>query len=545
MFLPDDATFRGFPVSRSRALLGTVALLVISGGIAGVTATTAAAAAGPAHHLAVTALEFSPRRVTATQLGGSGSTVIWTVTDTRRSASNVYGQLTIGAPGATAGTYNSEVLDASFSLRGSSQADHKGNARKVTFTYSFQVPQFDKVAHPAWRVLSLTVRDNKGDKLVLSARQLRSFRANSMTSTNNVDTGPPTIESFELASTLRPFVYSGSHGSGSQSYSVCVFTWPAWLDQGTLWLSGPDSQRFSTSFSYSSQAPACSDPYTNAQGQEYVIPVKFPAGLAPGTWTASKLQLMDSAGNVSTITSNLGAPVTVTGNQVLTADGFTATPNPANDWSGNATVTVSMNVAGASGGVSAVYLDFAGEQPGQQVTCVSSPGPLTPAPIGSNEETVQFSMAYLTTSCQLDGIAIQDGDGHLALYGSEYGAPAPGLTVTQVPDTTPPVATSAGLSASAGQYTLTLGVSAPVAPVNDVDVDVYNSQGQIQGSAGVNGGVPPTTDGTVSISGSTSSLAAGTYSVGFTIDDAGGLSSTYGPGASTMPGGQALTFTVP
>jgi hypothetical protein len=366
-----------------------------------------------------------------------------------------------------------------------------------------------------------------------------------MTSEELVDTAPPTSESLELE-TLRPFVYSGTHTAGSQTYSVCVFTPAGWFVRGSLELSGPDSKSFSAQFSYSPVAPNCTDPYTNAEGQYYVIPVKFPAGLAAGTWTVSRLELMDSAGNVSTAV-NLGAPVTVTGNQVLTASKFTASPNPANDWAaGNAQITVSMNVTGAADGVAAIYLDFAGEPSGQQLNCQASPGPLTPASTGPDKESVQFAMASLTRSCQVDGIAIMDGAGHLALYGSMYGAPNPDLTVSQVPDKTAPVATSVSISpgTQAGLDLMTIGVKTQVAPVVDVAMRIYNSDSVLQTAADSNGGVDQQ-GGSVTFFFGTTGLSPGTYTVGFTISDSGGLSTSYGPGGTKpMPGG-TLRFTVP
>jgi hypothetical protein len=39
-------------------------------------------------------------------------------------------------------------------------------------------------------------------------------------------------------------------------------------------------------------------------------------------------------------------------------------------------------------------------------------------------------------------------------------------------------------------------------------------------------------------------LPPGTYTVGFTIIDQGGLSGSYGPGSLPMPGSAPLTFTV-
>lgn len=207
-------------------------------------------------------------------------------------------------------------------------------------------------------------------------------------------------------------------------------------------------------------------------------------------------------------------------------------------------VQITMTVAGAVQGVSAIYLDAANAAPCQQfsTTPVVNPDGTVSAPI---------DVFQGTAVCSIGGIAIVDGAGNVALYGSEYNAPDPGVTITRVPDTTPPTATSASLtptSLPASQtfdtsFTLTLQVVAPIAPVDQMSIFVFDSSGNqvFQQS----GGVPSTLTGQLQDFFNLSEfLSAGTYTIGFTLTDGGGLSTSYGtPGGQPMPGGP-LQFTV-
>ena len=125
------------------------------------------------------------------------------------------------------------------------------------------------------------------------------------------------------------------------------------------------------------------------------------------------------------------------------------------------------------------------------------------------------------------------------------------MTITQVPDTTAPVATAASLSPASIAYspdsqfvTLTINVNDAVAPVNEVGVFLYNSAGQ--GSEVSFGGVTSTLSGPVKVS---VSIPAGealaiSYTVGFQLFDTGGLEASYGTtGAQPVPGGP-LTLTI-
>jgi hypothetical protein len=127
----------------------------------------------------------------------------------------------------------------------------------------------------------------------------------------------------------------------------------------------------------------------------------------------------------------------------------------------------------------------------------------------------------------------------------------PGLTITRVPDTTAPTATSASLTPTSlpasqtfdNPFTLTLQIVAPIAPVNQLSIYAFDSSGnQVFEQSG---GVSFTSTGQLQNFFNLSEfLPAGTYTVGFTLTDEGGLSTSYGtPGGQPMPGGP-LQFTV-
>src|SRR5262249_20664523 len=108
------------------------------------------------------------------------------------------------------------------------------------------------------------------------------------------------------------------------------------------------------------------------------------------------------------------------------------------------------------------------------------------------------------------------------------------------PDTIPPTATSASInpsmvasSASNGtQITLTVHVNAPVAPVVQLDISLFDAQNNVLAT----GGGSTTQSGSVVTQTLTlPALSAGSYKVGFTLRDAGDLTTTYGPNSSVAP----------
>ncbi len=489
----------------------------------------------------------------------------WTITDSRSGASKITGSLTLAAPeSGHPGKYVSEQVGVSFALKGKSQAKAKGTAHKSSYTYSFDVPQYARVSTAHWQVVAMTVRDNKGDKLTVPASQLHKFKA-VLTATEIVDTSGPTFVSLPLAGpgglqygyAVPQYVYTGPDGVPAQA-EVCVYPNVAGFGSGSLQLTGPGGRTITTQFTGAArdkQQPFCAYPAEETNGQNYLVNVTFPAGTADGAWNPTTLRLTDPIGNVTTATATALATdpdditntVVATADDVLSASQFASSQNPVDDWITYQYVTLSMATAGASGGISAIELTFAnGPQPNS--SCYYYGG--TPVNGSGGEVSATFTMEFLAADCDVTGIALVDGAGHLAVYGSLYGASDPHLNITQLPDTTAPIATSASISPDGTTADLlTIGEPAQVAPVSDLEVRVYNSSNVLQPSAGSNGGAgpePPTGPGVITDQIAVGSLPAGTSTVDFTITDEGGLSNSYGqePGDLPMPGGP-LSFTVP
>jgi hypothetical protein len=234
----------------------------------------------------------------------------------------------------------------------------------------------------------------------------------------------------------------------------------------------------------------------------------------------------------------------VTSNSVVQASGFAANPAQVDNWVNTATSRLSMNVTGAVGGVNTIYVDFTAGSP------CSEPS-TTPTQNASGSYSVDISMFSIASSCTVAGIAVVDGGGDVSVYGTEYVLPDLGIQLTRVPDTTPPVATGAQVFPasqptnpnSTGFEGLTVDVNDAIAPVTQIDTTVFNSSGQIVG--GSSGGVLATLTGPVSTDVSLPvGLPPGTYTVGFQLTDAGGLTSSYGyPNSPPVPGGP-LAFTI-
>lgn len=265
-----------------------------------------------------------------------------------------------------------------------------------------------------------------------------------------------------------------------------------------------------------------------------VVTVTIPSGAAAGTWVVSQITLTDNAGNIRTYSDLNALPITVTGNDVITASGFAASPNPVNNWGTFPTTELSMTVSGARQGISAVYVDDA------QRNCFQSSTTPTLNPDG----TVSVPLIFFENApkCVITGIAVLDGAGDVALYGSEYGAPDPGVTITQVPDT-PPTISSASLNptsvpsiSSPQQVMLTMDIDNAVAPVDEVSVALFDSSGHQVLYGGGNMWVPDTSNGPLSVSFTVNAnTPPGVYTVGFILFDVAGLHTIYGPGSGGQP----------
>ncbi len=504
-------------------------------------AIPAASAAGG--KLTLSKLTFAEHTVDASA-GAAVVDLTWTVKDSNGSATSISGDVNIRMEGPQSGTYVGLTYAVPFSLAGGTPGlTSSGTAQDSTYSYAFAVPQYGFATTARWDVTQVTVQDDQHERLSQSG-DLTTLKATVL-----ADTTPPTYDTLMFPASFFPtlYVYNGGTG-GSLSYFFNADDAQAGFWKGILTLAGPGGKTLSTSFSdvYSidNQYGACGAGLvfddTNAQCQPSVT---IPPTAAAGTWTVSKLELWDNAGNHATFSHLNVLPVTVTSDSVVKASGFAANPTQLDNWVQTATSQISMNVTGAQGGVSAITVDF---EPGgpcsQQIT--------TPTLNPDGSYSVPVSMFSIATSCAVAGVAVLDGAGDVSVYGAEYGEPDLGITLTRVPDTTPPVATSASLSATSlpessntQDIGLTVDVADAVAPVNQMSATVFNSAGIPVG--GVSGGVTSTLTGPVSIGVSLeANLPPGTYTVGFQITDAGGLTSSYGyPTSQPAPSGP-LTFTI-
>jgi hypothetical protein len=509
--------------------------------VATAAAPASAAPRAAAAALKLTALQFSASSVNA-KSGTARVGLSWTITDAAATATAINGTVTLGVPGSAPGTFLSELVTVRFSLKGGPGVKASGTAQDSHYVYTFRVPQYAQVSPAAWQVVGMTVHDNVGNQIDLTSAQLGAFNA-VLSATDLVDTTPPSYQNisiYENQSPLRPYVYVSPRTGGFMTYQFNVQDFPDGFAYGSIQVSGPSGQTITTNFSYNKSSGQCGlfsggDPTDVQCG----IPVTYPAGTAAGMWVVSQLILTDTAGNTATFGNLNAAPVTLTSNQVMRATHFRASPNPVNNWGPNEfyPVQLSMTVSGASGGVSAVYVD--GQAEGGFCTQTS-----TVPTVSGNTVTVPLQVDSGMSLCQITGIALVDGAGDVSLYASEYGAPDPLVLIRQLPDTTPPTATSASISPTSipssqtgtTPVNLTAAVTTVVAPVNDLEINVYNAagtkllysgddivtenQGTVTDQLPLPSGTPP-----------------GTYTIGFRITDAGSLSTTYGPGGDPVPGG--------
>jgi hypothetical protein len=532
-------------------LIAAAAVIVMS--IAGTAGAEASAATGQAgRELAYASIDFAQNHVDASG-GHAAVTLTWQLTDSNPAASFVAGEIDIRMAGDAPGTFIGRTYQIQYDISGSPDGDvtATGTAQNSSYSYAFPVPQYANATEAKWVVTKATALDDQGDTLSLSGTALDAFSA-TLKAKELADTTPPTYQGLAITPVnggLHPYVYDNGV-AGSMGYSLDVQEPQSGFWKGTIRLKGPGGQTLHGAFAFTSsqnQGESCGnlsggdDFDTTPCGVEMTIP----AGTAAGTWVVSSVTLVSNAG-ISKTYGNLDAvPIVVTGDTGLSATGFTASPNPVNNWvNGLNPVQITMTVTGAQQGISAIYVDAANAAPCEQFNTTPTVNP-------DGTVSVPIDDFRGTAVCQIGGIAIVDGAGNVALYGSEYNAPDPGVTITRIPDTTAPTATAASLTPASlpasqtfdNPFTLTLQVVAPIAPVDQLSIYAYDSSGnQVFEQSG---GVSFTSTGQLQNFFNLSEfLPAGTYTVGFTLTDEGGLSTSYGtPGGQPMPGGP-LQFTV-
>lgn len=534
---------------RTRSVISVLAL----GASLTVGVPATAFAQGSSSDIRLSALDFSPATVDATSAPATAN-LTWTVTDSNANATTIQGTIEIRQR-TTDGEFIGPAYDVPFGLTqtptGDVSANYPATAQSSSYSYTFQVPQYTARATAIWAIERVTASDDQSDSLNLGAANLHGF-ATSVTATDLPDASVPAIASTSFDNAEQPTYLYDVGVSPSVGYLIEVTSADAGFWHGELRLRSTAGQTLDAAFSlqyHFDGSTSCGngpDAGVNYGGSDVMcdVVINIPAGSHPGTWTLDSVTLTDAAGATGDYPHLNQLPVYVTADKTLRADNFSLNPTSVNNWSSLQKIALSLTPVGAVGGISTVVVET---NPGCGGSSTQSP------PVAADGSvTVSISMPPIyQKQCSVTGIAVVDGAGNVAVYGSTFDGPALNLVVNQIPDTTAPIALSAALgspttTADQGEQ-LSVNVSS-FAGVGQMDVDVYDSS---TGSSVYYeyGGVTWTTSGTLKWGINLSGVAPGTYTVAFTLIDNGGLETDYGYPASTdpnsqpMPGGP-LQFTV-
>ncbi|MCY1141648.1 hypothetical protein OWR29_26935 [Actinoplanes sp. Pm04-4] len=514
------------------------------------TATGATAAQAAAPRLSLTALAFEQPTVDASA-GTAIDNLTWTIKNTDPDAENLFGSVTFRMRSSVTGAYVGHEKTVQFSYgdtccNGASWVS--GTPQESTYEYSLGVPRWADATTTTWEVTNVSATTN-GLTLSVGRAKLADF-ASTVTATTSIDSSGPSVETLTLQRPSPPYLYVGD-GSREVTYDFGVQDAQSGFWKGTLKLAGPGGQSVSTPFTWEYEEYSTGTRCGSVSGGDlwYMscnISVTLPAGAAAGSWRLAQMVVFNNVGGRSTFKNPQSSPFTVTSNAVVSASNFAISPAEADNWREDVEGEVTFDVAGLRKGLSSVNLEF-----GPYGRCRQD----GPASLSGSTVTAEFVMFERSTDCTVTGLAIVDGAGAVAVYGSDYGAPDPKLTVRRKPNTTPPSITGATLDPSVvalsqiGDRALHLEIKAKVqtAPINQYSVRVYNAEGDTVYQ--VFGGTGQQSDGTVDsyIYLSPWEVQPGTYTVGFRLTDESGLSTSWDlpdyPNSQPVPGGP-VTLTV-
>ncbi|HEV2639183.1 MAG TPA: hypothetical protein VGX23_28845 [Actinocrinis sp.] len=378
--------------------------------------------------------------------------------------------------------------------------------------------------------------------------KLAAIAGTSFTADELVDSTGPNYEAVSLPS-QSPVDFDDAAAPVDLTYTVEATDPESGFYKGTLVLAGPQGQTVSTDFAVQFDAlgtTECGPDSPNWGSNDIIcaVPVAIPPGSAAGTWSVSQLKLTNAAGAVANYRKLALDPITLTQNAVLSASGFSMTPSVVDNWVNQQNLTVTMTPAGAQGGIASVTVDTT---PWCYDGTTNQPAV---AADGTLSVTVRMFQGPSSKSCQVTGIAIVDGAGDVAAYGSANNGPALNLVSTQLPDTAPTLlsaalGTTSVVHGDSQADTLTMNVSS-IAGIDQSTYSIYDSDGSWAGASASKNYNPVVTGGTITLSVYPGSLAPGTYTIALGLNDANQLGTGYGApnGVNTpMPGGP-LQFTV-
>ncbi|GAA1608861.1 hypothetical protein GCM10009679_11040 [Saccharothrix algeriensis] len=505
------------------AAFASLATLVAAGPAA------AAPAGADRNKISLTSLGFAADHVDATgndPVSYPAVDVKWTITDGDTAATKIRGSIKLQLFHGDKAVGPAKAYTWALEPDGVADvfADDWWQARpqESSYTLTFVVPQYGPAEQVTWRVTSLSASDDRGNTREFSDKVLSQHDA-SVAVTELVDTANPDLQSFTRGWGQLSELFD--HGGPlTLKYNFYVAE-QAGFWKGRLKLDGPGRAKASASFELTK---ANSYTWMCGEGQNYdnqmvwcEVAVTLPAGAPAGVWRVAGVELTDTVGHRGTYTVDSTTDVRVTRNEQLSASGFALSATEVDSWRESKTVRLSLRPAGAQGAVTAVRLTS---------RCWSAD--TTPQVEADGTVSVELVMPTIFDKCSIDGIAIDDAAGNLALYGSHYGGPDLGLTVRRVADTTAPVVLSAVLSRttapSSELYAIsaTVTVERSVAPIHQYSFTFYDSRGWSSG--GGSGGIHENPDGTVTITAWLYNPPPGVYTGGFTLTDAAGNYAQYG-----------------
>lgn len=509
---------------------------------------TGAAATQETGTMAVTDMDFTPSAVDATP-GDQMVTLRWTMTDTTPGTAGMNARVYLQRQDPTTGTHLGVPLVGTYDVNFPSYeiALVPGSTpQEATYEWTLLVPQYAAGTSVTWAVSRLVAWDTEGTRLDLGAAELNAF-PHTFEAQTLADVQGPTYDNLGVNRQQQPYLYVGERAA-HMTYELDVHDPQAGVSGGTLTVTGPGGQHLTGSFAiewteYAGYQGCGGIEWGQKDASYCPVSVTFPERAASGTWTVSRVELTDNAGNTSTYDNLSAAPVHVTSNDVFSADGFTATPNPVDTWQGARKIRVGFQPHGDQGGITSAVVDTDSLN-----RCRQTSSAATTAADGT--VSVEYEVPKGAFTCHITSVVITDHAGNVALYGSEFGAPDTGLTITSAPNTVLPEIDQATLSPTTIPATdhltdlrLTVNVSGTTSGVDGYDVDLIDSSGQR--FPVVTGGTSPIFSGPLTIAFPLPSGAGpGTYTIGLRLSDQAGGTSSFGyPNGTPMPGGP-VTLTV-
>ncbi|WP_416485624.1 hypothetical protein [Streptomyces sp. CL12] len=516
------------------------------------------AAPGDAATMGVSALSFSAPSVDAT----SGSATIelhWTMTSSNPNASSFGGDIYLRRMDPKSGAYIGTELAVGFDSQGSPSGEvtiQPGSTpASTTYTWTVPVPQYGASTKTTWAVSEIEAGDGAGDAIDWTAPQLSAF-PRTFTARTTADKGSPSLDQVALAQGAQTTVYEAPGQGAALRYQLDSQEALSGVYGGQVVVTGPGGRTargsFAVSWNWSEGYEGCGYiGWMQRQVQSCDVTVPLPADLPEGDWKVTEVDLTSNSGVTHAYTGLSEAAVHVTSDSVLSASGFAFTPSQIDSWhSPVPSAQFSLRASGAVGGVSSVQLTNWGNN-GNNCEQLST----TPTVQADGTVTVPVRGLRGQFSCRLTGLIITDGQGNRAVYGSSLNAPDIDATLSNVPDAVLPTVDAVTLTpdtiaANDTQtwITLTIDVSASTAGVNSLDLYLVDASGHT--SPIQSGGVSTTYSGPIKeYITLPQGTAPGTYTIGFSLQDQGYKTVSYGlPGSDSraMPGGPVtLTVTDP